>query len=343
MKAIRIHQHGGLEQLRIDEVEKPKLAPDEVLIKVKSAALNHLDLWVREGIPGVPLPMTMGSDAAGIVAEVGELAGRDFDFSPGDEVITVPIRSCGHCAACLRGEENLCPQFHIPGESVPGVQAEYISVPAKYVLPKPQKLNWHEAAALPLAAMTAYHMLARKVGLKYNDWILIYGASSGVGSAAIQMAKALGARVITTAGSEEKARLAKSLGADHVIDYKTENVGRTARQITGGRGVDVVFEHTGAQTWADSLRALRVGGKLVTCGATTGPIVKIDIRALFIKHQQLIGSTMGTRRDVMEILTMVERGDLKPIVSKTFPFTRVAEAHRFLAEGKQFGKVVLTF
>jgi len=343
MKAIRIHEHGGRDKLRIDEIERPSVAGDEVLIRVKTTALNHLDLWVREGIPGVPLPMIMGSDAAGTIEELGELARRDFDFSPGEEVLTVPIRSCGHCSFCLRGEENLCPEFHIPGESVQGVQAEYIAVPAKYVVRKPGELNWYEAAAMPLAAMTAYHMLIRKVGLKYNDWILIYGASSGVGSAAVQMAKALGARVITTVGSEEKAELARSLGADYIIDYRSEKVGAAVRKITNGRGVDVVFEHTGAKTWTDSLRALRTGGKLVTCGATTGPIVKIDIRALFIKHQQFIGSTMGTRQDMMEILAMVERGDLKPMVSEVFPFSKIAEAHRFLEEGKQFGKVVVEF
>jgi len=343
MKAIRIHEHGDENVLHIDEIPTPQIADDEVLIRVKTAALNHLDLWVREGIPGVSLPMIMGSDASGTVKQIGPLAQRDFDFQPGDNVLTVPIRSCGRCEFCLRGEDNLCRQFHIPGESVPGMQAEFVAVPAKYLLPKPDALSWEEAAALPLAALTAYHMLVRKVHLKYNQWILIYGASSGVGSAAIQIAKAIGAKIITTAGSAEKARLAEALGADYVLNYTEENIGKKVRQITGGRGADVVFEHTGQKTWNDSLRALRTGGKLVTCGATTGPYVKIDIRALFIKHQQLIGSTMGTRRDMLAILQMVERGHLKPVVSKVFSFEEIKDAHRFLAGGYQFGKVVIRF
>jgi len=343
MRAIRIHEHGAETVLHIDEIPEPHIAADEVLIKVKTAALNHLDLWVRDGIPGVSLPLIMGSDAAGTVEQIGQLAQRDFAFQTGDKVITVPIRTCGHCEFCVRGEENLCRQFHIPGESVQGVQAEFIAVPAKYIVPKPANFNWEEAAALPLAAMTAYHMLVRKANLRYNDWILIYGASSGVGSAAIQMAKAIGAKIITTVGSAEKARLAESLGAHYVLNYTEGNIGKKVRRITGGRGVDVVFEHTGMKTWNDSLRALRTGGKLVTCGATTGPIVKIDIRALFIRHQQLIGSTMGTQRDMLDVLQMADRGQLKPLVSKIFSFEQIKEAHRFLAEGRQFGKVVIRF
>ncbi len=343
MKAIRIHAHGNRQVLQIDEMDYPRIAADEVLIKVKSSALNHLDLWVREGIPGVSLPMIMGSDATGIVQKAGRIAARDYPFQKGDEVITVPIRSCGHCAFCLSGRENLCREFHIPGESVQGVQAEYISVPAKYVLPKPGSLDWHQAAALPLAAMTAYHMLIPKAGLKYGDWILIYGASSGIGSAAIQMAKALGATVITTVGSDQKQEVARQLGADYIINYNKQPVGKSVLQLTQGRGVDVVFEHPGAKTWNDSLRALRKGGKLVTCGATTGPLVKIDIRSLFIKHQQLIGSTMGTLHDVLQILKMVDRKQFKPIVSKVFSYEDIKEAHRYLEEGEQFGKVVIDF
>jgi len=343
MKAIRIHEHGGPEVLKLDDIPSPKLQADEVLIRVKTAGMNHLDIWVRKGIPGVPLPMIMGSDAAGVIEEVGSLVQGDFTFQQGDEVLHTPIRSCGHCRFCEQGQENLCRRFHIPGESVPGVQAQWIAVPARYVLPKPQSLNWAEAAALPLASMTAYHMLLNKVGLSYGQTILIYGASGGVGSSAIQIAKALGAQVITTAGDTLKAKKAKSLGADFVIDYKQQDVGRTVRELTEGRGVDVVFEHTGQQTWNDSLRALRKGGKLVTCGATTGPVVKIDLRNLFIKHQQLIGSTMGTRHDLRAILQMTESGHLKPPVGRIFPFSQVKEAHRYLEEGRHFGKVVLSF
>lgn len=343
MQAIRIHSNGSRKQLKIDSIPIPEIQPDEVLIKVKSAALNHLDIWVRKGIPGVPLPLIMGSDAAGIVTEIGALASRDYSFKEGDAVLTIPIRSCGQCAFCLQGQDNLCADFHIPGESVQGTQAEYVAVPAKYLLPKPDQLNWDDAAALPLAAMTAHHMLFPKAGLKFGAWILIYGASSGIGSMAVQMAKAAGAKVITTVGSEDKAQLAVDLGADYVINYNQQTISDTVKKITGGSGVDVVFEHTGLKTWNESLRAMRKGAKLVTCGATTGPIVKIDIRALFIKHQQLIGSTMGTRNDMIEVLKLVQAGKLKPVVDKVFPFTEIKNAHQHLEDGRQFGKVVLTF
>ncbi len=343
MQAIRIHEHGSYETLVIDSLPVPEIQPDEVLIKVKTAALNHLDIWVRKGIPGVSLPLTMGSDAAGVIEKTGAVAAQEFAFKKGDEVFGIPIRSCGHCELCLQGKDNLCRDFHIPGESIQGVQAEYIAVPAKYVLLKPNRLSWPETAALPLAAMTAYHMLAPKVQLKSGEWILIYGASSGIGSMAIQIAKALGARVITTAGSAEKLQAAKQLGADYVINYKTQPVGKTVREITSGSGVDVVFEHTGALTWNDSLRALGKGGRLVTCGATTGPQVKIDLRALFIKHQQIIGSTMGTRQDMVDILDLVETGKLKPAVDKVFSFKEIKNAHQYLEDGRPFGKIVLDF
>lgn len=343
MKAIRIYEHGGKEVLRIDELEKPQPGPDEILIRVKRAALNHLDIWVRKGIPGINLPLIMGSDAAGVIEDIGEKALNKYSFKEGDEVLTAPIRSCAHCEFCTKGQENLCPDFHIPGESAEGVQAELIAVPAQYVFPKPDKLNWDEAAALPLAAMTANHMIARKAELKAGQWILVYGASSGVGSAAIQIAKARGAHVITTVGTDEKERLAKDLGADFIINYTKQPIGKTVRSITEGRGADVVLEHTGEKTWNESLRALRKGGKLVTCGATTGPFVRIDLRALFIRHQQLIGSTMGTFQDMQEIIDLAQQGKLKPVISKVFPFGKIREAHDWLEQGKQFGKVVISF
>ena len=343
MKAIRIYEHGGKEVLRIDELEKPQPGPDEILIRVKRAALNHLDIWVRKGIPGINLPLIMGSDAAGVIELVGEKANLEYNFKAGDEVLIAPIRSCGNCEFCTKGQENLCPDFHIPGESAEGVQADFIAVPAKYVYPKPDRLNWDEAAALPLAAMTANHMITRKAELKAGQWILVYGASSGVGSAAIQIAKARGAHVITTVGTDEKERLAKDLGADFIINYTKQPIGKTVRSLTEGRGVDVVLEHTGEKTWNESLRALRKGGKLVTCGATTGPFVRIDLRALFIRHQQLIGSTMGTFQDMQEIIDLAQQGKLKPVISKVFPFGKIREAHDWLEQGKQFGKVVISF
>ncbi len=341
MKAIRIHEHGSIDVLQLDELPLPELESDEVLIRVEAAALNHLDLWVRRGIPGVPLPLIMGSEAAGVVVRLGDLAHNRFGFNKGDEVFTIPIRSCGHCSYCLGGQENLCAGFHIPGESIQGVQAEYIAVPASYVLKKPEALTWTEAAAFPLAGMTAYHMLVRKAQVRPEHTVLVYGASSGVGSSAIQIARAFGARVITTAGNEEKERLALKLGAEKVIRYDQQSIGEAVKEWTSGQGVDIVIEHPGAKTWRESLRALKKGGKIVTCGATTGPRVEIDLRAVFIKHQQIIGSTMGTRKDILELVSLINRGLFKPVIAKEFGFEQVQQAHRFLEEGKGFGKVVL--
>ncbi len=343
MKAIRIHEHGSVEVLKIDEIAMPEIEPHEVLINVQMAALNHLDIWVRKGIPGVPLPQIMGSEASGIVVEVGEVAHDKYHFKKGDEVFTVPIRTCGHCVYCLSGRENLCYEFAIPGETEEGVQAQYIAVPGDFVLKKPANLNWEETAAFPLAGMTAYHMLSEKAHVRPEDWVLVYGASSGVGSSAIQIAKAFGASVITTVGNAEKEKLAKQLGADYVIRYDQQPIGKTVKEITNGEGADIIIEHPGQKTWQESLRALRRGGKIVTCGATTGYQAEFDIRSLFIKHQQIIGSTMGTRKDIIDLLALIERGIFKPVIARVFSYEEVQEAHRFLEEGKAFGKVVLKF
>ncbi|MEJ2053991.1 MAG: zinc-binding dehydrogenase [Calditrichaceae bacterium] len=330
-----------LDVLKIDNIDKPVMQPDEILIEMKAVALNHLDLWVRKGLPGVPLPLIMGSEGAGIIKEIGKNAPDKAGFKPGDEVVVIPIRSCGKCAMCRNNQENLCEEFAIPGEHVNGLLSGLVSVPARYVFKKPALLNLNEAASYPLTAITAYHMLMRKTSVKKDDWILIWGASSGVGSMAIQIAKAFGAQVITTAGSEEKVRMAEQLGADFVINYHRESVGRKVREITQGGGVDIVFEHTGAKTWPDSLKSLKRGGKLVTCGATTGPVVRIDLRVLFIKQQQIIGSTMGTFQDFEDINRLIEKGKLKPLVDKVFKLEDIRAAHKHLENGEQFGKVVI--
>jgi len=338
MKAVRIHKHGGPEVLQVDEMAIPQAGPGEVLVKMKTAALNHLDIFVRQGIPGVPLPLIMGSDGAGIVLETG----ADVkNFSSGDEVLHVPIRVSKNEPLLKTNQENLSSHFKIPGEHLDGTQCGYMVVPETFLLPKPRALNWAETAAFPLASMTAYHMLHRKAYIHENDWILIYGASSGVGGAAIQIAKAAGANVISTAGSDNKIQLALSLGADYVIDYKKEPIGKRVREITDGKGVDVIIEHPGAATWKESLRSLKIGGKLITCGATTGPLVQIDLRALFIKHQQLIGSTMGTIQDLKAVCDLVENKQLKPYVGRIFNLMEIPDAHIYLESGQQLGKVVI--
>lgn len=340
MVAVRIHEHGNTDVIKIDEIDPPKHEADEVLVKIKTTALNHLDLWVRKGIPGVPLPIILGSDGAGEVIEVGMTAD---DFKPGDEVILAPMRSCGTCGFCMYGQENICSEFHIPGESTDGIQTELVSVPTRYLKKKPQHIDWEEAAAFPLVAVTAYQMLIHKAKLKTGDWVLIYGASSGVGGMAIQIARSRGARVITTAGTDEKIAKATALGAEFVLDYRTDPIGKKVREITDGRGVDIVFEHTGAKTWNDSLRALGRGGKLVTCGATTGPYVKLDLRPLFIKQQQLIGSTMGTLQDFRDVVELVAQNKIKPVIDGVFDYQNITEAHEWLESGGQFGKVIIRF
>ena len=343
MKAIRIHQHGDIDVLRIDEIDKPIVKADEILIRISASALNHLDIWVRKGLPGVPLPIIMGSDGAGIIESIGNKVPDNLSFKVGDEVVLAPVRSCGNCEYCMDGMENLCAQFGIPGENCDGLMAEYVAIPAKYVLKKPSGLSMYEAASYPLTAITAYHMLVDKVQVKEGDWVLVYGASSGVGSMAIQIAKALGAHIISTVGSDEKRKFAQELGAEHIINYKKESTSKVVKSVTDGKGVDIVFEHTGASTWAESIRSLKRGGKLVTCGATTGPIVKIDLRGLFIKHQQLIGSTMGTLQNMKKVTALIESGKIKPVIDKVFDYTEIKSAHQRLEKGEQFGKVVISF
>lgn len=343
MKTIRIHEHGPEEVLQIQELDIPEPEADEVLVKVHSTALNHLDIWVRKGLPGVPLPIIPGSDASGTIEELGSLVKREGHWKTGQNVILIPFRSCGHCMYCSSGKENLCNRFRISGEHMDGYQAEYVSIPSGYILPKPSLLTFEEAAAFPLATLTAYHMLVRKIRLYPGEWILVYGASSGVGSAAVQLAKLYGCRVITTIGSESKREKARELGADHVINYSEQPVGKTVREITDGQGVDVVFEHTGSATWTESLKALKRGGKIITCGATTGPHVRIDLRALFIKHQQIIGSTMGTRQDLLEICRLLEDKKLRVYLDKIFPVTEIRQAHHYLEAEHDFGKVVVNF
>ncbi len=339
MKAVRFYEHGDESVLKVEELPVPAITGNQVLVRMKAVALNHLDIWVRRGIPGVPLPLIPGSDGAGIVEAVGEKVQR---FKPGDEVIHVPIRVPENDPLLKSDMENLSPGFKIPGEQLDGTFCQYMAVPEMFLLPKPSTLDWPQAAALPLAAMTAYHMLMRKVTLQPGDTVLIYGASSGVGSAGIQIAKAAGAVVITTAGNDEKEQLARDLGADHVIRYDRQPIGQTVRALTSGRGVDVVFEHTGAQTWPESLRALKKGGSIVTCGATTGYKVSIDLRALFIKHQRIIGSTMGTLNDLRRVCALAEGGQLTPPLAKVFSgLEETPRAHRYLAEGRQAGKVVI--
>src|ERR1051325_3750162 len=283
MKATIFREHGGPEVLEYTDVPDPSIRADEVLLEVKACALNHLDLFVRKGMPGIeiPLPHILGNDIAGVVREAGELVTW---AKPGDEVMVQPGVSCGHCAACLSGQDNLCREYDILGYRRNGGYAELVAVPGANLIPKPAELSWAEAAALPLVTVTAWHMVVSRAVVQPGEDVLVHAAGSGVGSMGIQIAKLRGARVIATASSGEKLRKAKELGADEVVNYVNEDWPREIKRLTNRRGVDVVFEHTGAATWASSLASLHPGGRVVTCGATSGFAAETDLRQVFYRQ-----------------------------------------------------------
>lgn len=339
MKAIRIHAHGGIDQLRLDDLETPRPSARQILVEVKAAALNHLDLFVRKGIPGIKLPLTMGSDGAGIVREIGSEVTR---FAVGDRVLAQPGYGCGFCVECLSGRENYCAKYGIVGEHHDGVQAQFVALDEDKAVHQPSNISFEEAAAIPLVYMTAWEMLINKCGLRPTDTVLVVAASSGVGGAAVQIACAHGARVIATAGTSKLAKAGK-LGAEVVLDHYKQDVAKEVKKLTDGRGVDIVVDHAGSASWQGSMRSLAKGGKLVTCGATTGFEVSFDLRFLFIRQQSIIGSTMGSRGDMFRIVQLVQAGKMRGVVDKVFPFTEVATAHEHLEKGEQFGKVILSF
>jgi NADPH:quinone reductase-like Zn-dependent oxidoreductase len=340
MKAIVIREHGGFEKLEAAEVPEPLLAPGEAMVRVRAVALNHLDIWLRRGVPGhkFPLPMIPGSDVSGVVESVP--AGSPF--AAGDEVIVAPGYSCGHCQACLSGRDPLCLQFGMFGESRDGGCADRIAVPARNLLRKPARLSFEEAAALPLDFLTSWHMLIARAELRPGETILVHAGGSGVGSAAIQIGKLWGATVYTTVGSPEKAAHALELGADAVIEYRSADFLAEVRTLTSKRGVNVVVEHVGADTFERSVRSLARGGRLVTCGATTGSDVTLNLNLLFFKLLSILGSTMGSLSELHEIMGHVEKGRLRPVVGHVLPLAAVAEGHRLLEDRAVFGKVVLT-
>lgn len=341
MKAVIFEQHGGPEQLKLAEVPRPACDPDGVLVRVKACALNHLDIWIRQGIPSyaIPLPHISGCDVSGLVEEVGA---RVTGMTPGTRVAVSPGLSCWRCEFCLAGRDNLCPSYKILGAQVDGGYAEFVAVPGVNAIPIPDSLTFEHAAAFPLVSVTAWHMLFTLADLKPGETVLIMGAGSGVGSIAIQMAKLAGARVITTVGAEAKVSKARDVGADEVVNHSSEDVAKRVKSITGGRGVDVVFEHIGPAVWSQCVTVLAKGGRLVTCGATTGGEVKLDLRYLFSRQLTMKGSYMGTRAELLEAAALVKTGALRPVVDRTFPLPDARAAQEHLLSRKAFGKVVLT-
>jgi NADPH:quinone reductase-like Zn-dependent oxidoreductase len=307
---------------------------------VRAAALNHLDLWARRGVPGhrYPLPLIPGSDGYGVIESVG--AGVT-GIAPGEAYLLAPGYGCGHCPPCLRGEEALCRDYAILGENRDGVCAESIVVPAATLLPPLEGLPAEQAVALPLVLLTSWRMLIRRARLAPGETVLVHSAGSGIGSMAVQIAAAFGCRVLATVGAPEKIERARALGADEVIVHTQEDVAEAVRRLTGKRGVDVVVEHIGEATWEASLRSLAKGGRLVTCGATSGPSAAINLRVLFFKQLSLLGSTMGGRADLHEAFGLVRRGKIRPVVDRTFAMEELPEAHRYLESRRAFGKIVL--
>src|SRR3984893_7502550 len=340
MKAILFHKHGGPEVLQYTDAATPSVRANEVLVRVRACALNHLDLWVRGGLPNVPIPLPHipGSDVAGEISRIGS---EVTTVHVGQKVVLAPLVSCGKCAACVAGLDNRCRQATNLGYMIDGGYAEFVRVPEVNCLPYPENLSFEEAAAVPLVFQTAWHMLVDRAQLRPGDDVLILGAGSGVGSAAIQVAKFFGARVITTASSDAKLEKARQLGADHGINHKSQKIRGEVRRITNKRGVYVVFEHVGTATWDDSLASLALAGRLVTCGNTTGYDAKIDLRFLFSRQLSLLGSYMGVKSELHTIMKLVSSGHLKPVVDRTFPLAEAVAAHAYLESGQQFGKVVL--
>jgi zinc-binding alcohol dehydrogenase/oxidoreductase len=323
VKAVRIHEDGGPEVLKLEDVEDPVAEEGEILIRLQAASLNHLDIWMRRGLPSVPKPRILGADGAGIVESVGE--GAD-SFSPGDRVLINPGLDDG---------------ARIVGEHMDGTHAELISVPAGNVYPVPDALSFEEAAAFPLVFETAYRMLVTKARLQEDEWVLVWGVGSGVGSAAFVIAKALGARTLVTSSSAEKLERARQLGADAVVNHGEDDVAAAVKEATGGSGVNVVVEHVGEATWKTSLQVAGSNARIVVCGATSGPNPPAQLHRIWWKQLEIYGSTMGTREDFEGVYELVANGKVKPIVDRVFPLAEAAAAHEYLEEGRQFGKVVL--
>jgi NADPH:quinone reductase-like Zn-dependent oxidoreductase len=340
VKAVRFHEHGGPEVLRYEDAPDPVPAPGWILVRVRACALNHLDLWQRRGLERVtiPLPHVSGADVAGEIAALGEGVTA---VRAGDRVMLQPGLSCGRCPRCLAGEDNFCPAYDVLGYQSDGGYAELVTVPAANAVPLPETIDFTTAAAFPLSFLTAWHMLHTRARLVAGETVLVVAAGSGVGQAAVQLANAAGARVIATAGSDAKVAMAKSIGADDVIDHHHDDVVARVRELTGRRGVDVVVEHVGVATWDRSVRSLARGGRLVTCGATTGHDAKLDLRHLFARQLSFLGSYMGGKPELLRAAELFFRGEVRPVVDRTFPLSETAQAQRHLESSAQFGKVVL--
>jgi NADPH:quinone reductase-like Zn-dependent oxidoreductase len=340
MKAIAITGQGGLDKVQYVDTERLALGPREVLVETRAAALNHLDIFVRNNLDTLKLvaPHVAGADGAGVVAEVGSEVST---IKVGDRVLINPALNCGVCEFCQAGEQSLCVRLGIMGESCPGTFAEYFKVPQENVHPVPEGFSWEEAAALPLVFVTAWRMLISKAAVKPGEDILILGIGGGVSTAVLQIVTAIGLRAFVTSSSEDKLRQAKKLGAEAGINYKTQDFAREIRSLTDRRGVDVVVDSVGGDSYAKSLASLAKGGRLVSCGATAGARPQTDLQRIFWNQLSVFGSTMGNRREFAEMLNFVRKRVVKPVIDQVFPLAEGAKAFARMEEGKQFGKLVL--
>jgi NADPH:quinone reductase-like Zn-dependent oxidoreductase len=340
MKAVVFDRFGGPEVLEVREVPEPAIRPEEALVEVRACGVNHLDLWVRRGLRGLDpeMPHILGNDVVGVIAAVGAAV---RNVKPGDKVLVLPTLSCGTCAACAKGDDNLCRDYDVLGRRRNGGYAEKVAVPGANCLPYPENLSWEEAAAIPLVFLTAWHMLVGRARLRPGEDCLVIGAGSGVGSAAIQIARLLGARVIATAGSAAKLERAKALGAHDAVDHSRGDFAAEVRALTGKKGVEVAIEHVGGAVFEQAAAVLARNGRLVTCGATIGNQVALDLNPLFGRHLTLMGSWMGRRAELFEVLRLVRDGRLKPVLDAVMPLAKAAEAHRRIEAREHFGKLVL--
>ncbi len=340
MKASRIHECGGPEVIRYEDAPEPRPKANEVLVRVRACSLNHLDLWVRGGLRTLRLsfPWVLGSDAAGEIVEVGELCER---AKPGDRILVAPGRTLASGIETAHGFDNAAPDYGLFGAVYPGLNAEYAAIPEANTLPIPGDLTFEEAASVPLVFLTAWHMLVGIAKIQMLEDVLVIGGSSGVGIAAIQIAKLHHCRVIATAGGEAKLAKARQLGADHVIDHYRQSIKDEVKRITGRRGVDLVFEHVGTATFGHSAASLAPHGRLVTCGATTGFETQLNLGHLFSKHLSLHGSYMGTLGELYDLLRFFDRGLLKPVLDRVFPLSDVRGAHERMGAKAHFGKIVI--
>jgi NADPH:quinone reductase-like Zn-dependent oxidoreductase len=340
LKAVVFHEFGGPEKLRYEDAPEPQIGEMEALIRVRACALNHLDIWARTGTRSdrIPMPHISGCDIAGEIAEVGSLVS---DHKPGEKVILAPGISDGTCEYCGSGWDSLCENYKIIGYETQGGYAEYVSAPSRNILPIPNHLSFEEAASVPLVFLTAWHMLTTRAHLLPGETVLVWGAGSGVGSAAIQVAKLIGAKVIAVAGTDQKLEKAKKIGADWTINHHTQDVPAEVKRVTNGKKANVVFDHVGQATWEKSMRSMAPAGRLVNCGVTSGGKAEIDIRYVFVRQFSLMGSYMGGRGELLKVLTFFEDGRLRPVVDSIFPLKDAGAAQTRMEKSEHFGKIVL--